>query len=76
MDRFPCVERERSESTSEPSGSGSNRGRNSSTNTGKVQDHSHTREVIFSLPSLQLHLKTEHLQTAKTPDVMGMFCLL
>ena len=39
----------------------------------KLQEHCHTREVIFALPSLQLHLKTEHLQTAKTPDVIGMF---
>ncbi|XP_046402633.1 transmembrane protein KIAA1109 isoform X3 [Ischnura elegans] len=35
----------------------------------KLQDPNHTREVIFALPSLQLHLKTEHLQTARTPDV-------
>ncbi|XP_031778306.1 transmembrane protein KIAA1109 isoform X10 [Nasonia vitripennis] len=69
IDRFPCVERERSESTSESSSS--IRGRNSSTTSGKLQEHSHTREVIFALPSLQLHLKTEHLQTAKTPDVIG-----
>ncbi|OXU30416.1 hypothetical protein TSAR_012520, partial [Trichomalopsis sarcophagae] len=69
IDRFPCVERERSESTSESSSS--IRGRNSSTTSGKLQEHSHTREVIFALPSLQLHLKTEHLQTSKTPDVIG-----
>jgi hypothetical protein len=31
--------------------------------------------VIFALPSLQLHLKTEHLQAAKTPDVVGMLVL-
>jgi hypothetical protein len=32
--------------------------------------------VIFALPSLQLHLKTEHLQAAKTPDVAGMLTLM
>lgn len=47
------------------------RGRSTSTTSGKLQEHSHGREVIFALPSLQLHLKTEHLQTAKTPDVTG-----
>ncbi|XP_012270662.1 uncharacterized protein KIAA1109 isoform X2 [Orussus abietinus] len=71
VDRFPCVERERTDSTSEGSGS-MNRGRSTSATPGKLQEHSHTREVIFALPSLQLHLKTEHLQTARTPDVIGL----
>ncbi|XP_011494762.1 PREDICTED: uncharacterized protein KIAA1109 [Ceratosolen solmsi marchali] len=70
VDRFPCVERERTESTSE--NTNTSRGRNLSTTSGKLQEHSHTREVIFALPSLQLHLKTEHLQTAKTPNVKGL----
>lgn len=35
------------------------------------QEPKHTREVIFALPSLQLHLKTEHWQAALTPDVSG-----
>lgn len=35
---------------------------------GKLIDPNHTREVIFALPSLQLHLKTEHLQKAETPN--------
>ncbi|XP_015586515.1 uncharacterized protein KIAA1109 isoform X3 [Cephus cinctus] len=70
VDRFPCVERERTDSTSE--GSNATRGRSTSTTSGKIQEHSHTREVIFALPSLQLHLKTEHLQTARTPDVIGL----
>nr|XP_033335326.1 transmembrane protein KIAA1109 homolog isoform X11 [Megalopta genalis] len=69
VDRFPCVERERTDSTSD---SGNvTRGRSTSTTSGKLQEHSHAREVIFALPSLQLYLKTEHLQTAKTPDVVG-----
>lgn len=69
MDRFPCVERERTDSTSDSGNM--TRGRSTSTTSGKLQEHSHAREVIFALPSLQLHLKTEHLQTAKTPDVIG-----
>lgn len=71
VDRFPCVERERTDSTTD--GTGTSRGRSTSATTGKLQDHAHTREVIFALPSLQLHLKTEHLQTARTPDVIGTF---
>ncbi|KAJ8666820.1 hypothetical protein QAD02_008482 [Eretmocerus hayati] len=70
VDRFPCIERERAESTSESTNP--NRGRNPSTTSGKLQEHSHTREVIFALPSLQLHLKTEHLQSSKTPDTIGL----
>ncbi|XP_043271443.1 transmembrane protein KIAA1109 isoform X4 [Venturia canescens] len=70
VDRFPCVERDRMETATD--GASASRGRSTSTTTGKLQDHSHTREVIFALPSLQLHLKTEHLQTAKTPDVIGL----
>lgn len=34
----------------------------------KLQDHNHNREVIFALPSLQLHFKTEHLQPI-VPDL-------
>ncbi|XP_051162533.1 transmembrane protein KIAA1109 homolog isoform X5 [Leptopilina boulardi] len=70
VDRFPCVERERTDSTSESTNP--IRGRSTSTASGKLQEHSHTREVIFALPSLQLHLKTEHLQSANTPDVIGL----
>ncbi|KAG7214078.1 hypothetical protein KM043_001440 [Ampulex compressa] len=69
VDRFPCVDRDRTDSTSE--GSNTARGRSTSATSGKLQEHSHAREVIFALPSLQLHLKTEHLQTARTPDVVG-----
>lgn len=70
VDRFPCVERDKIESTL-VDGNNASRGRSTSATSGKLQEHSHTREVIFALPSLQLHLKTEHLQTAKTPDVIG-----
>ncbi|KAH0550312.1 hypothetical protein KQX54_018632 [Cotesia glomerata] len=69
VDRFPSVERERSETTADGNTS---RGRSTSSTSGKLQEHSHTREIIFALPSLQLHLKTEHLQTAKTPDVIRL----
>lgn len=34
----------------------------------KLQDPNHNREVIFALPSLQLHFKTEHLQGISTPE--------
>lgn len=33
----------------------------------KNQDYSHDTEVIFALPSLQMHLKTEHLQGENEP---------
>lgn len=61
MDRFPSVERERAESSE----GGPVRSRT------PKQDPNHTREVIFALPSLQLHLKTEHWQAAFTPDATG-----
>lgn len=70
VDRFPSLEREKIE----VSGTNSiERSRNSSSSTGKLQDPNHTREVIFALPTLQLHLKTEHLQTASTPESLGKF---
>lgn len=53
VDNFPCLERE--------SGSFER--------TRKAVDSNHNREVIFALPSLQLHLKTEHLQSGKIPDL-------
>lgn len=37
----------------------------------KLQDHNHNREVVFALPSLRLHFKTEHAQGATTPDISG-----
>lgn len=70
MDRFPCIERDKIDNISDSSNMTR---RSTSTTSSKLQEHSHTREVIFSLPSLQLHLKTEHLQTARTPDVIGMY---
>lgn len=62
MDRFPSLERER------PDNSTTNSIERARSTQSKLQDPNHTREIIFALPSLQLHLKTEHLQTAGTPD--------
>nr|XP_018906485.1 PREDICTED: uncharacterized protein KIAA1109 isoform X3 [Bemisia tabaci] len=63
VDRFPVSEREKTDSSGETIRS----------RTPKSQDPpNHTREVIFALPSLQLHLETNHLQAAMTPDVSGV----
>lgn len=37
-------------------------------NSVKLQDHNHNREVVFALPSLRLHFKTEHVQGPNTPE--------
>lgn len=66
VDRFPSLERDRAESSMTDE-QRRNRGGT------KPTEHNHQREVIFALPSLQLHLKTEHLQTTNTPDGAGMF---
>lgn len=63
VDKFPSLEREKAE--------GSNSIDRSSRTTGKLADPNHTREVIFALPGLQIHLKTEHLQNSAVPDVNG-----
>lgn len=63
VDRFPSLERDRTDAASSED---VKRNRSS-----KMQDFSHTREDIFALPSMQLHLKTEHLQAAFTPDGQG-----
>lgn len=49
------------------------RGRGSSVSGASVKSHNlnHNREVIFALPSLQFHFKTEHKQGASTPDLSG-----
>ena len=63
VDRFPSLERDKAESLS-PEDQKRSR-------SAKAQDFNHTREDIFALPSMQLHLKTEHLQAALTPDGTG-----
>lgn len=42
-----------------------------SSSAAKSQEHNHNREVIFALPSLQLHFKTEHKQGPTTPEPSG-----
>uniref|UniRef100_A0A182MJE8 Bridge-like lipid transfer protein family member 1 C-terminal domain-containing protein n=1 Tax=Anopheles culicifacies TaxID=139723 RepID=A0A182MJE8_9DIPT len=66
VDRFPVIERDKEHNTNSierARGSGSG-----SAPHQKLQDPNHNREVIFALPSLQLHFKTEHLQGISTPD--------
>lgn len=65
VERFPTLERERG--ADEFSIDDQKRSRTST----KVQDFNHTREDIFALPAMQLHLKTEHLQSVETPDSSG-----
>ncbi|XP_017025561.1 bridge-like lipid transfer protein family member 1 isoform X1 [Drosophila kikkawai] len=64
VDRFPILECEReiaSNSIERTRASGSS-------SAAKAQEHNHNREVIFALPSLQLHFKTEHKQGPTTPE--------
>uniref|UniRef100_A0A182XZU0 Bridge-like lipid transfer protein family member 1 C-terminal domain-containing protein n=1 Tax=Anopheles stephensi TaxID=30069 RepID=A0A182XZU0_ANOST len=66
VDRFPVIERDKEHNTNSierARGSGSG-----SAPHQKLQDPNLNREVIFALPSLQLHFKTEHLQGISTPD--------
>lgn len=68
VDRFPMLECEReiaSNSIERTRASGSS-------SAAKSQEHNHNREVIFALPSLQLHFKTEHKQGPTTPEPSGM----
>lgn len=39
----------------------------------RTPDYHHTAEIIFAFPSLQLHLKSEHLQTGAVPLLTGNF---
>ncbi|XP_055600491.1 bridge-like lipid transfer protein family member 1 isoform X3 [Uranotaenia lowii] len=66
VDRFPVLERDREHHTNSIERA---RGSTAASTHPKLQDHNHNREVIFALPSLQLHFKTEHLQGITTPDV-------
>ncbi|XP_072376093.1 bridge-like lipid transfer protein family member 1, partial [Diabrotica undecimpunctata] len=68
VDKFPSLEKEKMDGSMERA-----RG---ATSSPKLADHNHTREVIFALPSLQFHLKTEHLQTADIPDILGKVSLI
>ena len=55
LDSFPQVQRNTAESPTERKASR------------KTQDYSHDTEIIFILPNLQMHLKTEHLQAENEP---------
>ncbi|XP_051858980.1 transmembrane protein KIAA1109 homolog isoform X2 [Drosophila albomicans] len=71
VDRFPMLECEReiaSNSIERTRASGSS-------SAAKSQEHNHNREVIFALPSLQLHFKTEHKQGPTTPEPSGKLTL-
>ncbi|XP_066144647.1 bridge-like lipid transfer protein family member 1 isoform X4 [Euwallacea fornicatus] len=62
VDRFPSLEREKAE--------GSSSIERNSRASANLADPNHTREVIFALPGLQIHLKTEHLQSSTIPDLL------
>lgn len=60
MERFPSLERERERSNS-----------GAAHVSVKIPDYHHAAEIIFAFPSLQLHLKSEHLQTGSVPSLTG-----
>jgi Fragile site-associated protein C-terminus len=66
VEKFPSLERERERTSS---GAGPQGHANA---TGKTPDYNHTAEVIFAFPSLQLHLKSEHLQSGRVPLLNGI----
>lgn len=61
MEKFPSLERERERSNS-----------GAQLYAVKTPDYHHTAEVIFAFPSLQLHLKSEHLQSGLVPSLLGL----
>lgn len=63
VDRFPILECDREIATNSIE-----RTRSAASNTQNLAK-SQDREVIFALPSLQLHFKTEHRQSVTTPRV-------
>ncbi|XP_062545321.1 bridge-like lipid transfer protein family member 1 isoform X7 [Armigeres subalbatus] len=65
VDRFPVLERDKEHHTNSIERA---RGGGGTSSHPKLQDPNHNREVIFALPSLQLHFKTEHLQGISTPE--------
>lgn len=68
VDRFPLFEKDTRESNTNSIERERARSSTTAPLNVKLQDHNHNREVIFALPSLQLHFKTEHLQPAM-PDM-------
>ncbi|XP_038111246.1 transmembrane protein KIAA1109 isoform X3 [Culex quinquefasciatus] len=67
VDRFPVLERDKEHHTNSIERARGTAG--GAASHPKLQDPNHNREVIFALPSLQLHFKTEHMQGISTPDV-------
>ena len=57
MEKFPSLERDRASSAIQ------------GYPPVKTPEYNHTAEVIFAFPSLQLHLKSEHLQTGHVPPL-------
>lgn len=66
VDRFPVLEREKTGSDT----NSMERQRGTPSAHPKLQDPNHAREVIFALPSLQLHFKTEHFQRAQDDEAV------
>lgn len=60
VERFPLFERDAREANTNSIERA--RGSGPVPSNVKLQDHNHNREVIFALPSLQLHFKSEHYQ--------------
>ncbi|XP_037086317.1 transmembrane protein KIAA1109 homolog [Pollicipes pollicipes] len=70
VDRFPSLERP----AADGAGSGERRQSRSGQaspppQTPRLHDHNHTAEIVFALPPMQMHLKTEHTQTGAEPDM-------
>ena len=65
MDDFPQMPRQDADSPTERSRTAR-----------KSQEYSHDTEIIFALPSLQLHLKTEHMQGETEPTEDGMHVIV
>ncbi|CAH0602822.1 unnamed protein product [Chrysodeixis includens] len=66
IELFPSLERETGSGNTGTGGSGGGE-RERSTERGKGAADKHVREVIFALPSLQLHVRTHHLQGHAPP---------
>ncbi|KAL7044402.1 hypothetical protein ACKWTF_001906 [Chironomus riparius] len=68
VNRFPIFEKDSREPNTNSIERERIRSSTSQPSNVKLQDHNHNREVIFALPSLQLHFKSEHLQPM-VPDL-------
>lgn len=68
IELFPSLEREAGAAGAAGAAGGE---RERSSERGKAASDKHVREVIFALPSLQLHLRTHHLQPNVPPTENG-----